>query len=355
MVRELSTGKERQLTSDKKNVDEVIWAMNDEILFTSNKSGQTNLWMIPSGGGEATQVTQGGVPIGGARISADNRTLVYVQQDEIAHVWISSIDGSNAHQVTSADIRAKGARFSPDGKHIALMSSDVDPYNRETHLYVMDRDGKNQRQLTSGSEIVWACNWSPDGKWLAYSCLGVGELDDSSRVYLIQPLNPGSPRMLCNGYAWWRDNGNLHIFWQMKNRLYSIKSGTSTQLYQDSTWARPIRGTNQMVFNDFRKGGLWVVPVDSLGRQKGEAKRVNLPDDAMGEAFPPDLRFFIYRRGYEGHELWRTWTSTGKEERIGNALPGATWMDDVSLDGKEILWISRHYPAKLVLVKNVFE
>lgn len=52
--------------------------------------------------------------------------------------------------------------------------------------------------------------------------------------------------------------------------------------------------------------------------------------------------------------MWRMWTFTGKEELIGKALPGAD-MQDVSADGKEILWISRHYPTKLVLVKNLFE
>jgi len=47
--------------------------------------------------------------------------------------------------------------------------------------------------------------------------------------------------------------------------------------------------------------------------------------------------------------------STGHEERIGVALPGETFVDDVSMDGKEILWIRTYHPSKLVLVKNLFE
>ena len=53
MIRELATGKERQLTHDRKIVGQLAWAANDEILFVSNKSGQTHLWMIPASGGEA--------------------------------------------------------------------------------------------------------------------------------------------------------------------------------------------------------------------------------------------------------------------------------------------------------------
>ena len=282
MVRELSTGKERQLTFDRKKVDEAIWAANDEILFVSNKSGQSNLWTIPAWGGQATQVTQGGVPVGGAKISDDSRRLVYMQMENIAHIWISSIDGTNPHQVMSDDTRALTASFSPDGKHLALISRDVDEFNEEAHLYVMDRDGKNQRQLSSGSEIVTASRWSPDGKWLAYSSRAIGEPGDSDRVYLIQPLKPGSPRMLCKGYCWWIDDANLVVFDQMKTSRYSIKGGTSTRVYQDSTFAVPLNAYGQLVFFDFREGrdSWWVVAVDSAGRQEGRARRI-CPPDAM--------------------------------------------------------------------------
>jgi serine/threonine protein kinase len=354
MLRDLRTGNERQLTSDRKNVDEVIWATNGEILFVSNKSGQTNLWMIPAGGGEATQITQGAVPISGPRISADSKSLVYMQKEELAHIWISGLDGSNPRQVASDDTRALDASFAPDGKHIASIFADVDAYNPAAHLSVIDRDGKNRKQLTSGSEIVTNLCWSPDGRWLAYSARALGEPVDSNRIYLIQPFNPSGPRMLGRGrFTCWTDNESLHVLNQMKTLRYSIKGGTPTQVYEDSTFAYPIQGNKRRVFFDARKGreGWWVAPDDSIGRQK-EGLRRFFPADALGGASPSDMRFSIYRRGYE---LWRMWTSSGKEERIGTALPGESWMQHVSMDGKEILWVRQDRRSKLVLVKNVFE
>jgi eukaryotic-like serine/threonine-protein kinase len=353
MVRELATGKERQLTSDKKTVDEVIWTSNGQILFVSNKSGPTNLWMIPSGGGEAIQVTQGAVPIFGSRISADSKSLVYMQEEDIAHIWTSFIDGSNARQITTADVRATAARISPDGKHIAFISRDIDVFNQEAHLYIMDRDGKNQRLLSSGSEIVTAIRWSPDCKWLAYSSKAIGEPEDSNRVYVIQPLNPGSPRMLCKGYCWWIDNESLVVFDQMKTSRYSIKGGTGSQVYEDSTFAVPLYASSSLVFFDFREGrnDWYVVAVDSLGMQKGGARRI-CPSKAINIAYSHDLRCFVYRRG---DELWRVWTSTRKEEKVAESLPLSANMTDVSMDGREILWIKTENRSKLVLVKNVFE
>jgi len=354
MVRELAGGKEQQFTSDRKTVDEVIWAMNGAILFVSTRSGQSNLWMIPAGGGEAHQVTQGSAPILAARISADNRTLVYEQKERIAHLWISGIDGSNARQVTFDDACFSRAESSPDRKWIACVFSDVDVYNQEAHLYVLDRDGKNQRQLTSGSEIVRECAWSPDSKWLAYSSRSIEEPRDSSRVYLIRPFNPGAPRLLCKGEGpWWLGAERLLVCSQMKTLLCSTGGGAPTQVYKDSTYAIPLQGNDKLLFYDFRKGreGNWIVSIDSLGKQKGEPRRIT-PSDAIDGAITYDLRFWIFRKG---DELWRIWTSTGKEERIGKKIPGEAWMQDVSMDGKEILWLKYYSPSKLVLVKDVFE
>jgi hypothetical protein len=57
----------------------------------------------------------------------------------------------------------------------------------------------------------------------------------------------------------------------------------------------------------------------------------------------------------KAEEIWRVWASTGKEERIGTALSGNVVMQNVSSDGKEIVWTKRDSRSKLVLVKNVFE
>ena len=354
MVRDLATGRERQLTSDRKIVDEVIWSTNDHILFVSNRSGQSNLWMIPAGGGEAIQLTQGAVPIFAPRISDDNKTLIYLQQEYIGDIWISSIDGSHARRATHGDITVVGAVFSPDRREIAYISKDFDVYNVESHLWVMDSDGSIQRQLTSGSEVVTDCDWSPDGKWLSYSSHKIGEPPDSGKVYLIQPLNQGTPRMLCYGHrGWWFDQENLQVAHKMKTIRYPINGGASIQVFEDSTEAYPDSHNSQFPYFDARQGrtGWWVKLDGSQGTRDKGSRRI-LPADQIIYACPHDYRFFIFRRG---DELIRVWSSNGREERIGTALPGYALMSNVSMDGKELLWIALSYPSQFVLVKNAFE
>jgi len=150
------------------------------------------------------------------------------------------------------------------------------------------------------------------------------------------------------------DSESIVAYVGIKTLQYSIKGGLASQVYLDSTFAIPIQGNKRLLVNDFRMGreGLWIVSLDALGRQTGEAKKI-VPSGVNARA-PQDQRYWIYRKG-QGNELWRVWTSTGKEERFGKALPGQAYMRDVGNDGKEILWIRFNNRSKLVLVKNVFE
>ena len=52
IIYNLKTGNEKQLTSERKNMDAVYWTTNNMIIFSSSKAGNTNLWCIPAGGGE---------------------------------------------------------------------------------------------------------------------------------------------------------------------------------------------------------------------------------------------------------------------------------------------------------------
>jgi serine/threonine protein kinase len=356
MIHEFDTGNERQLTFDRETVDEVIWASNETILFISTRSGSSNLWAIPSGGGEAVQVTQGTAPIITARISADTKKLVYMQRDQISHIWITGLDGGNARQVTYDERAYTEAAFSPDGRQIACVIGGVDQFNPECQLWVMDREGKNRRALTSGSQIVEYCRWSPDGKWLAYLSRPVGEHPDSAQVYLIDPARPGAPRLLGPGsQCEWLDGENLVALRWPTNWQYSTKGGPGTRVYPDSTWGIPILQTHQRLYRDLRAGreGRWIVALDSSGRETGEPRRVRLLENVYTSG-PPGSRFRVYRKP-GGSELWRMWLPEGKEERIGSALPGMTYIFGVSADGKNILWLEFSGRAKLGLIENLFE
>jgi len=139
----------------------------------------------------------------------------------------------------------------------------------------------------------------------------------------------------------------------MKTYIFSLSGGSATQIYHDSTRAIPIGGDREYLFRDYRKGreGWWVVSLDGSGREKSIAKRIAPANSDL--AGPSDMHFILYRK--EGDELRRVWTSTGVTERIGKALPGATYLCNVSMDGKNLLWEKLDTRSKYMLVTNVFE
>lgn len=355
-VRDLATDRQWQITHDKMHVDEVVWATNGQILFVSDRSGQTNLWMVPAQGGAAEQISQGTVPVVAARISADNKRMIWLQQENIRLIWVCRIDGSSARQITSDDIRTLWATFSPDGSTIAAVVGDVDVPKQQSSLCVMDRNGMNRRTLTAGSEHISFCRWSPDGKWLAYVSRAVNEPEDSDRVCLIQPAGPAGVRMLCRGHlTCWIDDDNLAVVHDWKTWQYSLTRGRVRQLYQDSTVVFAVRGAKNLLYEDKRNGhgGWWVTSTDSLGKGSAKSRSISLPESPQGWAVTPDLRSVVYQKDWTG--IRRLKLTGIAEEQIGSIQEPGMRILDVSKDGKFILWLKYAYRSKLSMIENPFE
>ena len=350
MVRELATGREEQVTHDKAKVDEVIWAANDQIVFISNKSGHSDLWIIPAHGGEAVQITQGTAPVIGARISTDGKKILYLQKELIRQLWTSAVDGSRPRQVTTDEVNVLWTDLSPDGQWVAAVLGDLDQFKPDRSLCVMDRQGSNRRVLASGAELSWP-RWSPDGRWLAYT--------DSGKVYLIQPLNPGTPRLLCEGIViCWMGDDDVSILRGMKSYRHSLQQGLVAQLSCDSVAVFAQKGTNRIHYWDFRQGrvGVWTGSLDSLGKEPAGSKRVAAYNSMAAWTFSADMRFvFIQRAGAAWDGIWRLSLSGGKEERIGTVPAPWMFVWGVTRDGKELLWVKEDNRAKLSLIDHPFE
>jgi serine/threonine protein kinase/WD40 repeat protein len=359
MVRELATGGERQLTSDTASVDEVSWTTRGYILYVCTSSGHANLWAVPSAGGEATQVTEGAAGVITARISSDNRKLLYVQRDIVSHIWISDLGGRNARQVTFDNNWILPRRFSPDGNHIAFVLGTTDGYVISKHrLFEIDRLGKNRRGLTSGSEYIGGYEWSPDGKWIAYLSFEGAEPSDSDKVYLLQPFNLSAPILLCGGTRLrWIDNENLLVFRGMKTWWHSTKGGEPVQYYRDSTFAVPIDGGRRIFYEDLRKGreGYWIVSADSARQEMNTPRRTSLPNkDLVCLSFSPDMRWAIYQTS-DSRNIWRLRLLPRETREMLGIAPLGLMMRDVSWGRNEILWVKWNIRTKLALVEDLFE
>jgi len=360
-VYELSTKKPRQVTFDKKNVHDVDWATNDQIIFSSNKSGSYNLWMVPALGGSATQITKGTGSDISAMMSRDGSKLLYLQGQEISHVWIASIDGGNSRQVTYDDAIVWHVTFTPDAKAVLFDFARPEAVKGGFSLCSIDRDGRNRKQLTSGEEWIEWHDPSPDGRWIIYERHALDEPSDSNKVYLIDSENPVSPKLVGNGWVGnWVDEKTFLIddLSKPSTWLYSIGGGEPKKFFEDSTYACPLQGGKYIGYYDLRyaREGKWVCAAPGVKDPKLPSP-MKLPSSIAESRFDRDGRFFYYVKTVG--ELRRVSVPSGKEEVIRATFPGLgaspSSSFDISYDGKEIVYTDARVSGKLVMIENPFK
>jgi serine/threonine protein kinase len=358
-TRELETGKELQLTFDNKNVDDVCWLRNGMILFSSNKSGNTNLWAIPAAGGTAQQVTKGSGPDIGITASADAKKIIYLQQQPVGYVWTASTRNPSAQQLTFEERDIKEVCLSPDKKRIAFIMGDPDPLKQSLNIFTQDRDGTNRRQITNDAKGKGSLGWSLDGKWISYA---VGaQPQESIKVTVVDPDHPGTPRALGYGFPRrWISNTSLLVVKSSNGTFHTaemlLENGEERRLFEDSTFAFPVSSGKLIAYFDNRAGkeGLWTIPADYLQNPAHKSpKFVDKFDDAQQSSGEIDAFYFQNRQ----HEWWRYRYESAKRERLNVSFPGLAGDSQlfVSPDGEEAVYIVRKLSAKLVMMENLFQ
>jgi len=369
-VHDLTTGKERQLTNDQKNIDEVCWAPNGQIIYSTNRGGNYNLWMVPVSGGEPAQVTRGSGPDMGIKISADGKKMLYFQRQDIGHLWIANLKIGTARPITSDEVSITGPALSPDNKRIAFVMLESDPSGSGSHIFVCDRDGVDRRQMSFGEENAWLPLWSPDGRWIVYSAVSIKEPNDSARIYLLDPSNAHAPKMVGRGYpSKWIDSG----------AFITTLSGRSSITFTDGRPPKHLpEGISVGLLSDkgftFRKkegtGGdvLWYVPVNILSVadspeivSSSAVRYGRYPKDwfngwkLLGSS--QDARQQVALDVKSG-ALWRFTFPEGRIERISGKYPGladAFIFYGISYNGKEIVYVDNEVKGNLIVIENLFK
>jgi dipeptidyl aminopeptidase/acylaminoacyl peptidase len=177
----------------------------------------SNIWIVPTGGGAAIQLTQSGHDSAPAW-SPDSKTLAFISsRDGNSQVYVLSMEGGESHAVTHIAGGADLVKWSPDGTTIAFTSSvytdckddacnsarDADKEKnkvkarvyeqllyrhwthwsegKRSHLFVAPADGTGTpRDLTAGANYdvppderggADDINFSPDGKEICYTAV----------------------------------------------------------------------------------------------------------------------------------------------------------------------------------------
>jgi TolB protein len=181
----------KQLTnSPGYDAEATISPKGDKIVFTSDRSGDLELWTMDIDGKNAKQITSGLGYDGGAFFSPDGKKLVFrasrpTSDEEVKEykellsqglvaptsmeLYTCNADGSDLKQVTKLGKANWAPFYHPSGKKIVFSSNHHSKKGYDFQLYMVNEDGSGLEQITNESIFNAFPMFSPDGKKLIFS------------------------------------------------------------------------------------------------------------------------------------------------------------------------------------------
>jgi TolB protein len=142
-------------------------SLSAEIAYEKDVDGNTDIYVIPAGGGVERRLTDEPRGDGMPRWTSDGKRIVFnSERTGEWQLWEMQADGSGLRRLRTNDAREFQSDPSPDDRQIAFLSY-IEGHEK---LFVMDRSSGAARVLVDhGDVILGNPHWSPDGKQITYS------------------------------------------------------------------------------------------------------------------------------------------------------------------------------------------
>jgi Tol biopolymer transport system component len=167
-------------------IEPAISADGRWLAFASDRGGSSflHLWVRPSSGGDARQLTAGLHDDDEPVFSPDGRMLAYRSEVNGGGIYLIPIPSGPPRLFAQAGRRP---RFSPDGRRIAYWVAT----NSRSSLFVGDVSGSQLRPFHAGFHSARDPVWSPDAKYLIFA--GSRETSTDSWDWWVSSAEGGEP------------------------------------------------------------------------------------------------------------------------------------------------------------------
>jgi Tol biopolymer transport system component len=224
-----------QLTFDQAFIEFVdVSPDGTRLLASSDRTGNSDLWMLPVTGGEMQRVTADPTPDWNPRWSPDGQSVAYyAYRSGAREIWVQSLAGGPARQLTRGGKITVWPVWSPDGRQIAFTQGVA---SIDYTLSIVPVDGGDARSLTPDGDHRDP-EFSPDGRWLTF----VSNRSGVDQIWRM-PVQGGSHVLIGGG------PGYTHHWSPDGSRIYVTGSAERT----GTIWELAAAGTRQRPVTDFR-------------------------------------------------------------------------------------------------------
>jgi TolB protein len=143
-----------------------------QLLFSSDRAGNKDLWLMPVEGGEPQQLTTDPTPDWGPQWSPDGKNVAfYSYRSGNRDIWIMPVSGGPARQVTQHEDWDSHPNWSPDGRELAFVSGRRGNWD----IWVIPAEGGEAQQWTDHPALDGVPTWSPDGERVFFASYRTGK------------------------------------------------------------------------------------------------------------------------------------------------------------------------------------
>ena len=156
-------------------------------IFDENKYS-VNLYVVPSGGGDARPLTHGDHVSHMPRWSPDGKTLAFVsnRHEKREQIYLLPMSGGEARRLTDLEGEISGLEWSPDGKGLVMTYREMSEEQKARHLAEKEDKGEKRPQFQVHTQI----HYKEDGMGFLF--------DTRAHVYSVD-VDTGKAKQLTDG------------------------------------------------------------------------------------------------------------------------------------------------------------
>ena len=218
----------------------------ERIVFVSDRSGDNNVWLMPAGGGEPTQLSKG---VGSYFLSPEwmpdgKYVIVSRSHTSVEKLWLYHVDGGTGLEMVGGGggARMLGAAVDAEGRSIwYAQRNGTWQYNAifpQYQIWMYDRKTGTRTPMTNRYGSAFRPALSPDGSLLAY-----GSREDADTGIRLRELGSGEERWLA--YPVQRDDmestASMDV---LPGYSFTPESDALVMSYGGRIWRVPVDGSD---------------------------------------------------------------------------------------------------------------